>query len=275
MAAMANRAQPLAVASSAIRAMRVHSVVPYAGMKDHFMISRFEEGRSEFWSHGRTWAGAPGSIISFAPGDVHRDLRREGTIRYQLIHLVGAAAAQLEAETGGELRGSSEAPRLRACLTAEDPRGRPFQRLHDAVAAGADAFALECVLAEVIGAMVGMREPKLEPTRPVRRALGMMREQLAGPLSLDELARHARLDKFHLCRAFRAQVGMPPHAYLTQLRILRAKELLAAGAKPKDVAPQVGLYDQSQLNRHFRRLVGMTPGQFLAKNCQSAAPAHR
>jgi len=103
----------------------------------------------------------------------------------------------------------------------------------------------------------------------VRRALALMRERLADALTLDELADHARLDKFHLCRAFRSQVGMPPHAYLTQLRILHAKQLLAAGTRPKDIAPQVGLYDQSQLNRHFRRIVGMTPGQFSAKNTQS------
>jgi AraC-like DNA-binding protein len=102
-----------------------------------------------------------------------------------------------------------------------------------------------------------------------------MRDRLAEPLTLDELAAHARLDKFHLCRAFREQVGMPPHAYLTQLRILHAKELLAAGAKPRDIAPQIGLYDQSQLNRHFRRIVGMTPGEFSAKNCQSERLAAR
>jgi AraC-like DNA-binding protein len=258
---MANCAQPLAVALPGLRATRVMSEAPYAGVKDSFLISRFEAGRSEFWSHGRTWSGGPGSLIVFSPGDVHRELRREGTIRYQLIHLSGRHARELEALP------------IRGCFAPGDPRAAPFHNLHDAVAAGADAFALECALAEAIAAMTGMPsvgDARLAPTRPVRRALGLMREQLDEPLSLDALARHAGLDKFHLCRAFRAQIGMPPHAYLTQLRILRAKALLRAGARPRDVAPQVGLYDQSQLNRHFRRLVGMTPGQFLAKNRQSS-----
>jgi AraC-like DNA-binding protein len=43
---------------------------------------------------------------------------------------------------------------------------------------------------------------------------------------------------------------------------MHAKQLLAAGVPPSDVAPQVGLYDQSQLNRHFRRIVGTTPGRY-------------
>jgi AraC-like DNA-binding protein len=55
-----------------------------------------------------------------------------------------------------------------------------------------------------------------------------LRERLGDPITLDDLAAYAAFDKFHLCRAFRAQVGMPPHTYRTHLRISRAKELLQA-----------------------------------------------
>jgi AraC-like DNA-binding protein len=199
-------------------------------------------------------------VIVFQPGDVHRDVKRDGPVTYQLIGFSTPVV---------------ETPRVQSCLVVDDARGLPFQRLHDAVAANADRFTLECALTEAIAAMGAVAESKFEPTRPVRRALALMRERLADALTLDELADYAGLDKFHLCRAFRAQVGMPPHSYLTQLRILQAKELLAAGTKPKDIAPQVGLYDQSQLNRHFRRIVGMTPGQFSAKNRQSPMVAGR
>jgi AraC-like DNA-binding protein len=248
---MTSRAQPLSVSLPGLRALRVSIDEPYVGMKETFLISRFEAGHSEFWTRGRSWTGAPGSVIIFEPGDVHRDLKRDGRVTYQLIAFstpfVGALGVQ-------------------SCLAVDDVRGLPFQRLHDAVASGADRFTLECALTEALAAMTASGETRFEPTRPVRRALGLMRERLGDALTLDELSEYAGLDKFHLCRAFRAQVGMPPHAYLTQLRVRHAKELLAAGARPKDIAPQVGLYDQSQLNRHFRRIVGMTPGQFSARN---------
>jgi AraC-like DNA-binding protein len=55
---------------------------------------------------------------------------------------------------------------------------------------------------------------------------------------------------------------MPPHTYLTHLRIARAKELLRDGVRASDLAPLVGLYDQAQLTRHFRRLVGTMPGRY-------------
>jgi AraC-like DNA-binding protein len=89
-----------------------------------------------------------------------------------------------------------------------------------------------------------------------------LQERLAEPITLDDLADHAGLDKFHLCRTFRAQIGMPPHAYLTHLRVARAKELLLRGVRASEVAPLVGFYDQAQLTRHFRRLVGTTPARY-------------
>jgi len=88
-----------------------------------------------------------------------------------------------------------------------------------------------------------------------------LRERISDSVTLDDLALHAGLDKFHLCRAFRAQIGMPPHAYLTHLRVARARRLLERGVVASQVASLVGFYDQSQLNRHFRRIVGTTPGR--------------
>ena len=128
--------------------------------------------------------------------------------------------------------------------------------------AGADRLSLEVALAEAIAAFAVLGNANSEHTRPVRRAMEYLRAGLAESITLDDLATVAGLDKFHLCRAFRAQIGMPPHAYLTHLRIQRAKELLAAGVRASELAPRVGLYDQSQLTRHFRRIVGMTPARY-------------
>jgi AraC-like DNA-binding protein len=80
-----------------------------------------------------------------------------------------------------------------------------------------------------------------------------------------ELARLAGLSAFHLCRVFRQSVGMPTHAYQTQLRVRRAKVLLRAGLPITSAALAAGFYDQAHLTRHFKRVVGVPPGSYLAE----------
>ncbi|WAS96423.1 helix-turn-helix domain-containing protein [Nannocystis punicea] len=248
---MAIRTHELAVSVPGLRATRWWTDELHAGMKESYAVARVETGRSEWWSSGKVWRSAPGSLQFKQPGDVHRDVSRDGPGTFQIV----AFPAHLVEPVAGKLR-------VHPQLAADDERGAPFQRLHDAVLSGADRLALEVAVAEAIAAFAAVGDAKCEHTPPVRRAVELLHERLAENVTLDDLAAHADYDKFHLCRAFRAQVGMPPHAYLTRLRIMRAKELLTAGVRPSDVALQVGLYDQSQLNRHFRRIVGTTPGRY-------------
>jgi AraC-like DNA-binding protein len=65
-----------------------------------------------------------------------------------------------------------------------------------------------------------------------------------------------------LIRSFRVAFGFTPHRYLTQLRLGRARQLLRYGHDCGDVAHAVGFYDQSQMNRHFIRYYGITPGRY-------------
>src|SRR5436309_3146946 len=83
---------------------------------------------------------------------------------------------------------------------------------------------------------------------------------LAGPPTLDELAAAAGMSPFALLRAFRAETGLPPHAYLNQLRVRLARQLLDAGLPPAQVAADAGFADQPHLTRHFKRAVGVPPG---------------
>ena len=78
----------------------------------------------------------------------------------------------------------------------------------------------------------------------------------------DDLAQATGVDRFRLSRAFKAAFGLAPHAYLVQLRLARARQLLAAGQPPALVAMALGFADQSHLGRWFRRAYGMTPAHY-------------
>jgi AraC family transcriptional regulator len=72
------------------------------------------------------------------------------------------------------------------------------------------------------------------------------------------------LNPYHFARQFKAATGLPPHQYVIARRVERAKQLLQAGTglPLAEVAADAGFSDQSQFSRHFKRLVGVTPGRF-------------
>lgn len=85
------------------------------------------------------------------------------------------------------------------------------------------------------------------------------------PFSLQSLADLFDVSPGHLLHMFSRSYGKPPRAYVIELRVRRAKELLEAGLPIKQIPELCGFYDQSHLTRHFKRIVGETPARFLAK----------
>jgi AraC-like DNA-binding protein len=99
----------------------------------------------------------------------------------------------------------------------------------------------------------------------LKRVRDYLHAHAADNVSLATLATLADLSPFQLCRAFRATYGMPPHHYLNRVRIDHARRLLAAGQPPAQVAAAAGFADQSHFGRHFKRLIGVTPGAYAAR----------
>jgi AraC-like DNA-binding protein len=84
----------------------------------------------------------------------------------------------------------------------------------------------------------------------------------ADEVALQELAGVVNLSPFHLSRLFRQVVGVPPHAYQTQLRLAHAKTLLAHGFEASYVAHETGFFDQTHFTRQFQRHYLVTPGSY-------------
>jgi AraC-like DNA-binding protein len=79
---------------------------------------------------------------------------------------------------------------------------------------------------------------------------------------LASLARLVDLSPYQLLRAFMRQYGLPPHAWLVQRRVRDARALIDRGVPVADAAASCGFADQSHLNRHFKRILGFTPGRY-------------
>nr|WP_253899786.1 AraC family transcriptional regulator [Corallococcus carmarthensis] len=236
-------------------------------VKERFSVTMTQRGCSEWWGRGKVRATTPRTVDLKQLGEVHRDLRRDGPARFQSIAFDESLVAEAR-----EALGAPASARLRQLqLEREQPAAAAFVRLHalleEGLAGRSNALEPQTALAEALAALVGcLGQPDAVERRyrwPVRRVVEALHEAIPEGITLESLARQVGWNRFHLCRAFRQELGMPPHAYLTHLRVSRARRLLSQGLTPAEAALQVGLYDQSQLNRHFKRIVGITPGQFV------------
>ncbi|MBK8238895.1 MAG: helix-turn-helix transcriptional regulator [Deltaproteobacteria bacterium] len=237
---------------------------------DRYACALHSSGESEWSLRGKRWSSRPGTVDLKVPGEVFAEHARRGMRRFQVVLFDARVVDEARATLGATV-----APPRYNALPCDDPRVAPLAALHRALEGAvmrseASVEALEALSCDALRALCELTSEHREPSRPrsawtsaVKRARALLDERFTETISLDVLAAHARLDKFRLCRAFRNEVGLPPHAYVTHRRIGLAGALLARGVPQAEVAAQVGLYDQSQLHRHFKRIAGVTPGAYV------------
>ncbi len=118
-----------------------------------------------------------------------------------------------------------------------------------------------------------MQEVRAPVSATMQRVARYIEENYTENVPLRDLAQLAALSPCTLVNLFRREVGIPPHQYLCHVRILEAMALLRSGASPAAAAIDAGFFDQSHLTRHFKRVCGMTPGQYAASVLTAATLA--
>jgi AraC-like DNA-binding protein len=76
----------------------------------------------------------------------------------------------------------------------------------------------------------------------------------------------------HLVRAFGREFGISPHQYVTSRRVDLARRLLLDGMPPSLAAAEAGFYDQAHLARHFRHVLGTSPGRYARSGQERQGP---
>jgi AraC family transcriptional regulator len=146
---------------------------------------------------------------------------------------------------------------LKADLESQRPGGRLY--------AEAMANALAVHILRNYSAYSHRSVPQLGglPPTPLKLVMDYINDRLGQELSLEELAAIAQLSAYHFCRSFKRSTGFTPHQYVIRQRVERAKLLLKDGKLGiSEVAIACGFTHQSHLNRHFKRLTGVTPKKF-------------
>ncbi|SDI06559.1 AraC family transcriptional regulator [Nonomuraea jiangxiensis] len=232
---------------------------------DGYAIGLIVTGVEEFDYRGTLHRAAAGEIVLVNADSVHTG--QAGTPdgwSYRMLYPSVDALAGIAAELG--------APRSTPYFPEQVVRDEAVAALlgmaHLAAERG-DALAASTLsrtlFARLLARHAAPRPAAVPPgagRRAVREALDLLHESLVDPPTLDDLADAVGTRPFALLRAFKAATGLPPHAYLTSLRVRQARRLLLSGMRPAQVATEVGFTDQAHLNRHFKRIMGVPPAAY-------------
>ncbi len=244
-----------------------------------YTFGLIEAGVEEFDYGGTLHRAGPGAVALLDPEVVHTGHAATPSgwtyrVLYPEVSVVTEVAGQL-----GWGRGTPRFPQT----VLYDGRSAALLRSAHCAAEHGDQLASSSLLTSALAGLLRAhaatgpavaREttrvtgPGLAPSA-VRAVCELLRERLAEPPALAELAAITGLSQFALLRAFRAQTGLPPHAYLNHLRVRRARSLLDDGLPPADVAALTGFADQAHLTRHFKRVVGVPPGAYQRERSQA------
>ena len=110
---------------------------------------------------------------------------------------------------------------------------------------------------------VDSRERSVAGRQPLSALLDKIRRRLGEQLRIGELARLAAMSERTFMRRFRAVTGLSPADWIIRARVDRARELLETTTLPLDhIAERCGLGSPTTLRHHFRKKVGVSPGDY-------------
>jgi AraC-like DNA-binding protein len=227
---------------------------------ESFGLGTPTEGTEAIGYRGGVHYASPGSVAILEPGEPHTGgPAGPGGFVYRVMY----PSPDLLAD------GADRSPRFLRPVIDDRGLARELLRVHILLSRAADPLETESRLAALFGELVRRHSSPASPPDEVRRAgtmtlqvMSRLADQLACPPGLTEIAADAGLSRYQLLRSFRAEVGMPPYAWLAQHRVARARVLLERGHSPAQAAVLTGFADQAHLTRWFRRVVGITPGAY-------------
>ncbi|MEU7079922.1 MULTISPECIES: AraC family transcriptional regulator [Streptomyces] len=237
-----------------------------------YVFGSVSSGVEDVGLPGGTVHAGPGTVVMINPEVPHtaRAGVPEGWVYatlYPSAQVIDGIAAELKNPRGTV--GFAE-----TCV--RDPyAARLVADVHRAAEEG-NALAADSVLRVLVarlldrhGGVMTARAPHSAGARDAARARAVLEERMQRPPTLEALAAELGTSPFALLRAFKKEYGMPPHTWLTDARVRRARRMLDAGTAPAAAAAVVGFTDQPHLNRHFTRIVGVPPGAYQRERART------
>lgn len=237
---------------------------------EYYVLCVIEQGFQSFTHQNAKHFTPPGGVILINPGAVHTgEAADENGFQMRCLYPTVAHMQTAAYELTGR---QQELPFFKEARLDHPWARDSLLALHKSLTRGGSSLECESrftwTLSQLVKRHAALRfgEERLgREQAAIQRARRYIEEHFAEGVSLSELAEHVSLSRYYLLRAFRAETGMPPYAYLESVRIRHAQRLIETGKPLAEVAAEVGFSSQSHLTGRFKRILGVTPGQYASQ----------
>lgn len=223
---------------------------------DGWTVMLVDEGAVSYDLGRSAHIAAPGAVTILPPGISHNGRSAvDGRIyRKRVVYL---DSGWLPPHAAGLAVARPTVPDRRAFAAA--------RRVHGALAEPGDLVAAEhwiLTLQRLLLVHLGSAAVSPSDAPLARRLRRVLDERFTESFTIAEVAAELTVRPSQLARAFSQTYGLAPHQYVLSRRVDLARRLLVDGAPAASAAAQAGFFDQAHLTRHFRRILGATPGAF-------------
>jgi AraC-like DNA-binding protein len=234
---------------------------------EEYCIGVIDQGAQRFFHNGAEHIAPQHGIILVNPDQVHDGCAaNESGWKYRAIYPMPELIKNVQDQLSSKNTGT---PMFNHSVVNDLLLANQLRNFFQLLQFSDNTLARETTFMAVISNLLqrhagGSCQPHTLPqcVPSIKRVKEYLDSHFADNISIKTLASLVNLNPYYLTRLFQKNIGLPPHAYQIQRRLLHAKKMLLAGNTLLDTALTSGFSDQSHLNQHFKKWLGIPPGKF-------------
>ena len=233
---------------------------------EYYVIGFIESGQRYLSCKNKEYIIETGDLILFNPRDNHTCKQIDGRkLDYRCINIEPDVMKTIALEITGE----DYLPYFTKSVLFHNDLVASLRELHLMVMQEQKDFKKEEIFLFIIEQLIVEYSNAVAPVAPLQTNVEIkvicdyLEKNYMENIKLNNLSALTGLSKYYLLHSFTKQKGISPYSYLETIRIGKAKKFLEQGIAPIDVALQTGFTDQSHFTNFFKKLIGLTPKQYM------------
>ncbi|NRT72744.1 AraC family ligand binding domain-containing protein [Clostridium beijerinckii] len=233
---------------------------------DYYVIGFIENGKRYLSCKNKQYIIETGDLIVFNPGDIHTcEQIDDRTLDYRCINIKKDVIKKITFE----ITGKEYLPNFMEFVLFRNELTSSLKELHLMIMEEEKNLKKEELFLFIIEQLIREYSNPVsemtiqEASAEIKTVCDYLENNYMENITLNQLSNLTGLSKYYLLHSFTKQKGISPYNYLQTIRIGKVKKMLEQGIAPIDVAFKTGFTDQSHFTNFFKKLIGLTPKQYM------------